>query len=69
MIDITKIIRNKKASGFFSFIIGMGLAVLLFHKPFGYKQYLSVPVADIEGKTIKNGDKCYNYVSEDVKCS
>lgn len=69
MIGITKILRDKKTSGFFSFIIGMGLAVLLFHKPFGYKQYLSIPVAEIEGKPIKSGDKCYKYTSEDVKCS
>lgn len=69
MIGITRILRDKKTSGFFSFIIGMGVVVLMFHKPFAYSQYLSIPIADIEGKRIKNGDKCYTYVSEDVKCS
>lgn len=69
MIGITKILRDKKTSGFFSFIIGMGIVVLMFHKPYGYSQYLSIPIAEIEGKRIKNGDKCYTYISEDVKCS
>ncbi len=69
MIDVSKILRNKNSANFFSFIIGLGLAILLFHKPFGYKQFLSLPVSDIEGKIIKVDDKCYSYKSEDVKCS
>jgi hypothetical protein len=68
MIDISKILRDKKSIGFFSFIIGLGLMVLLFHKPFGFKQYLSVPVADIEGKVVKVDGKCYSYTSEDAPC-
>jgi hypothetical protein len=68
MIDISKIIHNKNAVNFFSFIIGLGLMVLLFHKPFRYKQFLSIPVADIEGKVVKVDGKCYAYKSEDAKC-
>jgi hypothetical protein len=68
MIDIAKIVHDKKAAAFFSFIIGLGIAVLLFHKPFGHQQALSMPVADIEGKPVKVGGKCYSYTSEDVKC-
>ena len=69
MINITKILHDKKSVGFFSFIIGMGLTVLLFHKPFGSSSYLSLPVSEIEGKPIKVDGKCYAYKSEDVKCS
>jgi hypothetical protein len=68
MIDISKILHDKRSVGFFSFIIGMGLAVLLFHKPFGYKQYLSMPVSEIEGRVIRVDGKCYSYKSEDAKC-
>lgn len=68
MIDVSKILHDKKAAAFFSFIIGMGIAILLFHKPFGHQQSLSIPVADIEGKTVKINEKCYSYTSEDVKC-
>ena len=68
MIDVAKILHDKKAAAFLSFIIGLGVAVLLFHKPFGYQQALSIPVADIEGKTVRVGEKCYSYTSEDVEC-
>jgi hypothetical protein len=68
MIDVSKMLHDKKAAAFFSFIVGLGLAVLLFHKPFGYQQSLSVPVADIEGKTVRVQGRCYSYTSEDVKC-
>lgn len=68
MIDVSKILRDKKSIAFFSFVIGLGIAVLLFHKPFGHQQALSIPVADIEGKTVKVDGKCYSYKSEDAKC-
>ena len=68
MIDISKIVHDKKAAAFFSFVIGLGIAVLLFHKPFGHQQALSMPVADIEGKPVKINGKCYSYTSEDAKC-
>jgi hypothetical protein len=68
MIDVSKILRDKKSIAFFSFIIGLGIAVLLFHKPFGHQQALSMPVADIEGKAVRVDGKCYSYKSEDVPC-
>ena len=69
MIDIAKILKDTKSLAFFSFIIGLGVSVLLFHKPFGYKQFLSLPVSDIESKTVRVDDKCYSYTSEDAECS
>lgn len=68
MIDITKFVKEPKTINFFSFIIGLGIMVLLFHKPFGYKQFLSLPVSEIEGKVINVDGKCYAYKSEDANC-
>ena len=68
-MGMSKIIHDKRAMIFFSFIIGLGVSVLLFHKPFGYKKYLSLPVSEIEGKTVKVDGKCYSYKSEDSKCA
>lgn len=68
MIDVAKILHDKKAAAFFSFIIGFGLMVLLFHRPFGSQQSLAIPVADIEGQTVKIDGKCYSYKSEDAPC-
>lgn len=68
MIEFSKILNDKRSGGFISFLIGMGVVILMFHKPFVSKQFLSIPVSAIEGKVVKHGDKCYLYKSEDVKC-
>ena len=68
MIDFGKLLHDKKGVSFLSFLIGMGLAVLFFHKPFVSSRFLSLPIATIENKVVKHGDKCYRYKSEDVKC-
>lgn len=51
-----------------SFIIGLGVAVMLFHKPFTGRRTLAIPLADIEGQTISHGGKCYKYHAEDSQC-
>jgi hypothetical protein len=68
MIQITKLIRNERSVPIFSFLIGMGIMVLLFHKPYANYQSLTIPVSKIESAPIKVGEKCYAYKSEDVKC-
>ena len=65
MIDIFK---NKETKIFFSFIIGLGISILAFHKPFSSINHLSIPVSQIEGRVIKHEDKCYSYASEDIDC-
>lgn len=68
MIEFSKLLHDKKSVSFLSFLIGMGLVVLFFHKPYVSKKFLSLPVSEVERKIIKHGDKCYIYISEDVKC-
>ncbi len=68
MIEFSKLLHDKKSVSFLSFLIGMGLVVLFFHKPYDSTKFLSLPVSAIEQKVIKHGDKCYIYTSEDVKC-
>ena len=68
MIQITKLIRNERSVPIFSFLIGMGLVVLLFHKPYATYQSLNIPVSKIEGKTIRVGEKCYSYMAKDSLC-
>ena len=69
MIDVKKIFSNSESRIFFSFVIGLGISILAFHKPYSSIAHLSIPVSHIEGKVIKHDDKCYSYSSEDVKCS
>ena len=68
MIEFAKLLHNSKSVAFLSFLIGMGVVVLVFHKPYVHKQYLGIPISQIEGKVVRHGDKCYLYKSEDVKC-
>lgn len=68
MIQISKLIQNERSMPILSFLIGMGVIVLLFHKPYAKYQSLSIPVSTVEAKPIKVGGKCYAYKSEDVKC-
>jgi len=68
MIDFGKLLHDKKGVAFLSFLIGMGLVVLFFHKPFISGQFLSIPVSQVEGKVIRHGEKCYTYMAEDCLC-
>lgn len=68
MIEFSKLLHDKKSVSFLSFLIGMGIAVLFFHKPYGSTRFLSLPVSKIEQRIVKHGDKCYTYVAEDCLC-
>jgi hypothetical protein len=68
MIQIVSLLRNERSTPIFSFLIGLGLVVLFFHKPFMTYQELSVPVSKVEGRTIRVGGKCYSYAAKDSLC-
>jgi hypothetical protein len=59
---------SKETLPLLSFIVGLGIAVLLFHKPFQSKATLSLPVNQIEGKVVEINKKCYTYHAEDAQC-
>lgn len=66
MIKILDAIR--RASPFFSFVIGLGISVLLFHRNFMTIRTLALPVNNITEKTVKVDGKCYKYRVEDASC-
>uniref|UniRef100_A0A6C0JQD6 Uncharacterized protein n=1 Tax=viral metagenome TaxID=1070528 RepID=A0A6C0JQD6_9ZZZZ len=59
---------SKETLPLLSFIVGLGIAILLFHKPFQSKSTLSLPVHEIEGKVVKIDGKCFEYHAEDTQC-
>jgi len=65
---VVQIFRNEKAAPLLSFIIGLGVIVMLFHRPFITNTVLSMPVSEIEGKVVKQGSKCFEYHAEDSQC-
>jgi hypothetical protein len=59
---------SKETLPLLSFIVGLGIAILLFHKPFQSRARLSIPLHEVEGKTIEVNKKCYQYHAEDAQC-
>jgi hypothetical protein len=66
VLNITSAID--RARPFFSFIIGLGLAALLFHRDFTTQHMLALPLDDIKTKTNRVDGKCYRYRVEDATC-
>lgn len=66
MIRIVETLR--KASPFFSFIIGLGISAILFHRNYSTLQTLALPLKDAVGKVVKVDGKCYRYRVEDANC-
>ena len=51
----------ERGSPFFSFIIGLGIAAILFHRNYSTVLTLGVPVKDTVDKVVKTDGKCYRY--------
>jgi hypothetical protein len=47
-----------KGSGFFSFIIGLGVAVLFAHRPFVIEPVLAVAPDELKNKVVQRDSKC-----------
>jgi hypothetical protein len=58
----------ERGSPFFSFIIGLGLAAILFHRNYSTVLTLGLPVKDAVDKVVKIDGKCYRYRVEDASC-
>lgn len=71
MVHLGKFVHTKTGKYIMSMLLGFGLASL-FRTVCKDKNCLifNAPHLDqIQNKIYKNGDKCYTYVSESVKCS
>jgi hypothetical protein len=66
MIKLINVIE--RASPFFSFIIGLGLAAILFHREYTTVRTLGVSLIDATEKVVKADGKCYRYRVEDASC-
>lgn len=66
MVKLVEVVE--RASPFFSFIIGLGIAAILFHRQFETIQTLGVSLQDATEKIIKADGKCYRYRVEDANC-
>jgi hypothetical protein len=66
MINVSR--GLERASAFFSFIIGFGISVLIFHRNYDSYRTLALPLDEVKTKTNKVDGKCYTYRVEDASC-
>jgi hypothetical protein len=66
MIDA--LLKKKETLGFFSFIIGFGLVVMLLHRPIHTERVLAITPNELDDKEVKADGKCYKYRVEDASC-
>jgi hypothetical protein len=57
-----------RGAPFFSFIIGLGIAVVLFHREYSTVRTLGLPLKDTLDKIVRSDGKCYRYRVEDANC-
>lgn len=57
-----------RASPFFSFVIGLGIAVILFHRKYESVLTLAVPLKDATERIVRADGKCFRYRVEDASC-
>jgi hypothetical protein len=66
MIEVHKALE--KGGFLFSFIIGFGLSVLLFHRNYSVKKEVALPLEEATSRVVKSDGKCYRYRVEDAAC-
>ena len=57
-----------KGAPFFSFLIGLGISALLFHRTFQVQKTPAIPLPEMTNKIVKANGKCYRYRVEDANC-
>ena len=58
----------ERGAPFFSFIIGLGLSVVLFHRNYNVMKEVALPLQEATSRIVKADGKCYRYRVEDATC-
>jgi hypothetical protein len=58
----------ERGSPFFSFVIGLGLAAILFHRKYDSILTLAVPLTEATERVVRADGKCFRYRVEDAQC-
>jgi hypothetical protein len=67
-MEISKVIKKPEANYFFSFVIGLGVAVLMFHRPQSEIDVCALPMEELKKMITRVDGKCYRYRVEDASC-
>jgi hypothetical protein len=58
----------ERGAPFFSFIIGLGLSVILFHRNYSVTKEVALPLQEATSRVVKADGKCYRYRVEVATC-
>ena len=67
-MNLHAVLMRSESVAFFSFLIGIGFAIMLFHRPVETRRTLALSPSELEGKTVKADGSCYLYRVEDASC-
>jgi hypothetical protein len=65
---IREILQKSESRLFFSFVVGLGIAVLMFHRPQQEVDVSALPVEELRNMVARIDGKCYRYRIEDASC-
>ena len=57
-----------RAGPFFSFLIGLGISVIIYHRDYLSVKIPALPLKEITDRPVKIDGKCYKYRVEDASC-
>ena len=58
----------RRASPFFSFLIGLGLFALMFHRSYAAEKTPALPLKEMVDKVVRIDGTCFKYRVEDASC-
>jgi hypothetical protein len=67
-MNLAQVLKKPEANYFFSFVVGLGLAVLMFHRPQTEVEVSAIPPSDIRDMVTRVDGKCYRFRVEDASC-
>jgi hypothetical protein len=67
-MNLAQVLKKPEANYFFSFVVGLGLAVLMFHRPQIELEVSAIPPSEIREMVTRVDGKCYRFRVEDASC-
>jgi hypothetical protein len=60
-MNVSSIVKKPEANYFFSFVVGLGLAVLMFHRPQTEIDVSAIPPGKIREMVTRVDGQCYRF--------
>jgi len=67
-MNVAAVLKKPEANMFFSFVVGLGIAVLMFHRPQTEVEVSAIPPAKLKDMVSRVDGKCYRFRVEDASC-